>query len=57
MIKLHHIATAPGYVSVKNKEGIKSPYKGRYGIGYTIRRHNPNSSRYCIIEYYIEVEE
>lgn len=28
-------------------------YKGKYGEGYTIKSHNPNSTNYCYITYYI----
>lgn len=54
MIKFHHTAKAPGYVSKKLKDGIKEPYSGRFGTGYTIRRNNSKSSRYCFIDYYID---
>lgn len=50
---LHHSALHSGYVSVKAEEGIKEPYSGRFGEGYTIKRHNPDSTQYCIIEYWI----
>lgn len=49
----HHTSLARGYVSVKS-EGIKEPYKGKFGTGYTIKKHNPHSTRYCYILYYIE---
>lgn len=51
--KLHHTALASGYVSINATEGIQKPYKGKFGEGYTIRRHNPNSTRYCLITYYV----
>ena len=51
--RYHHSALTRGYVSSKLTEGIREDYKGRFGDGYTIRRHNPSSTRYCIIEYYV----
>lgn len=48
--KAHHIALTRGYVSVNNNEQPKS-YKGKFGVGYTLRTNNPNSTRYCF--YYI----
>lgn len=48
----HHTALTPGYVSNKLTDGIKTPYSGRFGTGYTIKRHNPDSTRYCFIDYY-----
>lgn len=54
--KYHHTAKTSGYVGINNP-GIIEPYKGRYGVGYTIRKHNPNSTRYCLKEYYIKEEQ
>lgn len=34
----HHTALCKGYVSVKCQNGIKEPYNGRFGKGYTIIR-------------------
>ena len=51
--KAHHTALTRGYVSIKETEGIKEPYKGMFGEGCTIRSHNPNSTRYCYITYYV----
>lgn len=51
--KEHHTSLSRGYVSIKATEGIKEPYKGRFGEGYTVRRHNPQSTRYCLITYYV----
>lgn len=51
---LHHTALTRGYVSVKEIEGIKEDYSGKFGTGYTIKRNNPNSTRYCFIEYWVE---
>lgn len=51
--KLHHTALTRGYVSVKETEGIKEKYSGRFGDGYTVKSHNPNSTQYCYISYYV----
>ena len=50
--KLHHSALRQGYVSRKIA-GTASVYKGRFGEGIIILRPNFNSTRYCIVEYYI----
>lgn len=50
----HHTSYSRGYVSVKDNEDY-IPYEGRFGKGYTRRTHNPNSTTYCYITYYIEV--
>lgn len=47
----HHASLARGYIRV-NQE-IKEAYAGKFGTGYKLYKHNPNSSRYCIVEYYI----
>ena len=52
--EFHHTALTLGYVSVKNMEGIKEEYNGKFGKGYTVKRHNPESTRYCFIDYYVE---
>lgn len=52
--KEHHTALIRGYVSVKVSHGICTPYNGRFGKGYTVKRHNPSSTRYALITYYIE---
>lgn len=55
MIKYSHTSLFRGYVSVKAEpEGIKEPYSGRYGKGYTVKHHNPKSTNYALISYYIE---
>lgn len=51
--RLHHTATCRGYVSVKETAGIKEAYSGRFGTGYTVKRNNPDSTRYCYIDYYV----
>ncbi|MDO5391014.1 MAG: hypothetical protein Q4F24_08025 [Eubacteriales bacterium] len=48
----HHSALTRGYV--RKGQEIREGYKGKFGVGYTIKRNNPNSSRFCFITYYIE---
>lgn len=50
----HHTALTRGYVSVKS-EGIKEEYAGKFGTGYTVKRNNPDSTRYCYIDYYVAI--
>ena len=51
-LELHHEALARGYIRVG--ETKEEPYKGRFGVGKKVYKHNPNSSRYCIVEYWTE---
>jgi hypothetical protein len=51
--KFHHSSLCQGYVSKKLPDGIKAPYRGRFGEGYTIKSHNPRSTLYCWISYYV----
>lgn len=51
--RYHHTALTRGYVSVKETNGIIEPYKGKFGKGYVVKRHNPNSKFFCYIDYYI----
>lgn len=48
---LHHTALAKGYIKVGQE--IREEYNGRFGTGYTVKTHNPNSTRFCFIAYYI----
>lgn len=48
----HHTGTDRGYVSLKTGPRIRR-YSGRFGKGYKIFRHNPQSKRYVLIDYYI----
>lgn len=48
----HHTALTRGYVSVKSN-GVKADYSGKFGTGYTVKRNNPDSTRYCYVDYYI----
>lgn len=52
--RYHHTSTAAGYVSVKCEETDPIPYKGRFGDGYVIRIHNPESTQYCYVQYWIK---
>lgn len=54
-IREHHTALTRGYIHIG--EEIKEKYKGRFGEGYTIKKHNPQSTQYCLKTYYIYVEE
>lgn len=31
------------------------PYKGNFGVGFTVNLHNKNSTRYALKAYYVEV--
>ena len=46
----HHTALAVGYV--RKGHTLIEKYEGRFGVGYTIKHNNPNSTRYCHISYY-----
>jgi hypothetical protein len=52
-MKLHHTAMIRMYVSRKNPDGVKRPYKGKFGEGYIVMRPNWESTRYSFIDYYI----
>lgn len=47
----HHTALTRGYVRVGQE--IREEYNGKFGTGYTVKRHNNGSTRYCLIDYYI----
>lgn len=53
--RLHHRAYAQGYVPVG--ETRLMPYKGRFGVGFTIDTNSEASTRYCNREYWIREEE
>lgn len=49
-----HASLTNGYVKVKALcEPV--PYKGRFGVGFTVELHNYNSTRYALKAYYVEV--
>lgn len=52
---LHHTSYAKGYVSRKaDYEHLPvTPYKGRFGTGYTVDLPSYESTRYCRRQYYI----
>ena len=54
-LQYHHTSLCRGYVSVRS-DGYVSKYNGRFGTGYTVKIHNPNSTIYCYIEYYVKPE-
>lgn len=51
-LTFHHSALSRGYIRVG--ETKEETYNGRFGVGKRIYKHNPLSSRYCIIEYWVE---
>lgn len=50
-----HSSTANGYIR-KYALYNPQPYKGRFGVGFTVKSNNSSSSRYCYKTYYIEVK-
>ena len=42
-----------GYVKKSIMETEKQSYNGRYGKGYKTYSHNPNSTNYCFVNYYV----
>ena len=51
--KYHHSAYAKGYVSRKGIDREAEPYKGKFGIGFLVRRPLWNTTRYHEVSYYI----
>lgn len=51
-LRRHHTATKRGYVGVN--QIICEPYNKRYGEGYAVYMHNPNSTQYCYVTYYVK---
>lgn len=49
-----HVSLTNGYVK-KNALCVPVPYKGNFGVGYTVKCHNSQSTRYALKCYYIEV--
>ena len=50
--KFHHSALSRGY---QKKDSVTiEKYSGRYGKGYKVSEHNPRSSQYKIVSYYIK---
>lgn len=50
--KLHHSALERGYQTVKVDSYV--PYSGRFGHGFKRYTHNPMSTQYVIITYYLK---
>lgn len=49
-----HASLTNGYVK-KDALCILVPYKGNFGVGFTVNLHNKNSTRYALKAYYVEV--
>ena len=49
-----HASLTNGYVK-KNTLCKPVPYKGRFGVGFTVKLHNNLSTRYALKAYYVEV--
>lgn len=52
-LKLHHTASAMGYVSRKS-DGYAEKYSGRFGKGYKLYLPRWDTTVYCTVEYWIE---
>ena len=50
----HHASLTNGYVKV-NELCNPVPYKGNFGVGFTVKLHNNLSTRYALKAYYVEV--
>ena len=50
----HHASLTNGYVKV-NALCKPVPYKGNFGVGFTVTLHNNISTRYALKAYYVEV--
>ena len=50
----HHASLTNGYVKV-NALCKPIPYRGNFGVGFTVKLHNNLSTRYALKAYYIEV--
>lgn len=49
-----HASLTNGYVK-KNAFCKPVPYKGNFGVGFTVNLHNSVSTRYALKAYYIEI--
>lgn len=49
-----HSSMTNGYIR-KNAVDNPQPYKGRFGVGFTVKSNNSTSTRYAYITYYIEI--
>lgn len=52
--KLHHTARAQGYVSRKDNTVVITPYSGKFGDGYKVKKPAFDSTRYCFVSYYVK---
>lgn len=49
-----HTSLTNGYIKV-NALCKPMPYKGKFGVGFTINLYNSRSTRYALKAYYVEV--
>lgn len=47
-----HTSYAVGYICKGTLKRV--PYQGKFGKGVKVYSHNPNSTRYCLVSYYID---
>lgn len=52
---LHHTALMPGYLPVWSVKWME--YSGKFGTGFIVLRHNPNSTKYVLKDYWITGED
>lgn len=50
-----HSSMTNGYIR-KNAVYHPQPYKGRFGVGFTVKSNNSTSTRYAYLTYYIEIK-
>lgn len=50
-----HSSMTNGYIR-KNATYNPKPYKGRFGVGFTVKSNNSASTRYAYLTYYIEIK-
>lgn len=50
-----HSSMTKGYIR-KNEVYHPQPYKGRFGVGFTVKSNNSTSTRYAYLTYYIEIK-
>lgn len=47
-----HTSLTQGYIPKGTLKRV--PYQGKFGKGVKVLSHNPNSTRYCFVSYYID---
>lgn len=54
--RLYQTALTRGYISRKKKDSdlVCDEYTGKYGKGYKVLKPNFNSTKYCVVEYWIK---